>query len=236
MDLETSKDKFIHTLSDYRIDEIENIIKICSALSIPKKILCVVIYNFYLARSILWVEPDDIVLYTSIIDISYKEMDGCKSQEIILQKCLLHFLIDATDEELELYKEHICEFQLNFLYLTKCDLTPPNPYDEIEKIYNQHEITKELQETTTTFLNDLAFFMPSVLYFTPYECACACIYLTFLLKQKDFYTFIKQNEEEKDTDKFFENTFDLNNETVLAVNFLSNELLVFYEKNCEYKK
>lgn len=231
MDLNTSIDDFIAFKKQYRFDEIENLVKICHSLNVPQKIIGAVTYNFYCARDILWFEPDDVVFYTAIIDLAYKEMDSNKSLDSIIEKCLSHFFIDTTDEELSWYKENIADLQLDFLYRVKCDLDVPKPRELLEKIYKKKKISKPCMEFTSGFLNDTTTYLPCSLFFTPEECTLACIYLATLTNHVDFYGEKYKNEIAKEHKSIFINEFEVEKDTMEAVEFLIEEFVDFYEVN-----
>ena len=228
MNLEKSKNSFEMLLRDYRIVEVENIIKICKMLKMPQKILTATLYNFYYGRYVLWFEPDDIVFYSSLIDLSYKMMEVNKSQDQIIHTTSSFFHIDISDNSLiDKYKKAINDLQINFLFETRCDLFPPLLHDLLIEKCMKYKLSRKTKELSWVFLNDLVSFLPSALFFTPEECVYTSIFLAVSINYSEFFDDVSNIR--NSYDDLFKSKIDLSDEMMATIIYLSSNLLNRYE-------
>lgn len=224
--LEESLEQYSKLKVDYTFDEIEELFGICKKLGMHQKIIGATFYNFYRGRSCLQLEPDEIVHYSSIIDLAFKMMETSKTLESIIQKCADAFYITIDVETMATYLEIVELSQNMYLFTTFCDLEAPKAHDIIHDLCISNKIPADYLDIAMIYLNDMTIMLPCALYFTQEECAFAALYLLSLYDPKSFFEI---DVIPLDPEQSFQIRFNISADVLKVVLFIAEEVIQLYE-------
>lgn len=230
METNQTFDLFLKIKKDCTIHEINNLLNICKKLNMGQKVITVTFYNLYNARTNLSIEPDDVILYSTIIDMAFKMSDISRPIETIVNQIAEHFNQPVNKSDMKVYLETIYISQLNYLIESSCDIIPPSPHDQLVNVFRQNKFPSEMYEQSWIFLNDLIVYTPAIFIFSETECIYSAIYMAFLLTYGNDTSSISETTSLESCEADFKLKFKLSDNNVTTIHFLSDQLVSIYEQ------
>lgn len=230
MEVNQTFDSFLKIKKDCTMHEINSLLNICKKLNMGQKVISVVFYNFYNARSNLSIEPDDVILYSTIIDMAFKMVDVSRPIEPIINQVAEYFNQSINESDMKLYLETIYISQLNYLIESSCDIVPPFPYNQFIDVFRQNKFPTEIYEQSWIFLNDLIVYTPAIFIFSETECIYSAIYIAFLLIYGSNTSGETEVQNLASCEANFKIKFKLSEDDTAVIYFLSDQLVSIYEQ------
>lgn len=155
---------------------------ICKALYLPQKTLAISYYNFFAAKAECKIEPDDVVLVTSSIDLACKICETIRPVEKILKLTADMYAIEIGKDLVEMYIHSINITEVEISIVLDFNFGIADIYAKLEKICKEKKLDSAISRRCWVFLNDIMT-TPLSLYYTIEEILSCTIFITFVIAE-----------------------------------------------------
>ncbi|KAM0681553.1 hypothetical protein GINT2_000066 [Glugoides intestinalis] len=196
---------------------------ICKTLCLPQKTLSISYYNFFAAKAECKIEPDDVVLVTSAIDLACKLCETIRSVEKILKLTAGMYAIEIEKDLVSMYVNSINITEVEISIVLDFNFGIADIYTKLEKICKERKLDSIISRRCWIFLNDIME-TPLSLYYTIEEILSCTIFINFVIEEA------KKSDELNDEDIYnaFVKAYGFTNLTFECTSSLCIEVLNIY--------
>lgn len=201
------------------------IARICTLLSLPQKTIAVSYYNFFAVKSKSKIEPDDVTLVSSAVDLSCKMCETIRATDKIIRLTAEFYLIDITEPDImQLYIAAVGKTEIEILYFIDFNFEMTEIYVNLERICRERDRSPLFRKRCWILLNDILS-TPISIYFTIDELLACTLFINFVVER-----FKPQNYTENDAMySHFISTFDeFSNVTLECIDLMFDEVMSLY--------
>lgn len=157
--------------------------RICSILGLPQKTIAVSYYNFFAAKTKCKIEPDDVTLVSSAIDLSCKMCETIRTTEKIIKMTAELYSIDTVDSDImQLYITAVGKTEIEMLHFIDFNFDITEIYVHLERICKDKEQTPLFSKRCWILLNDMLS-TPISIYFTVEEILASTLFINFVIEK-----------------------------------------------------
>lgn len=198
--------------------------KICKDLCLPQKTISISFYLFYAAKDKIPIEPDDIVLIASCINLSCKMCETHRRLEVIFEAACRYYSVVTEKSIIDQYFDCIGKTEIEISLILDFDYRMSEIYIKLSAICSATEENVEFITKSWIVLNDLMI-TPLCIYFTIPELLSAALFMTYLFELK------KENKKFRDLKELFKSFTEshyIECDSFPIISYLTNEMANIY--------
>lgn len=229
--------KYVETLTQDK--ELINLERICKFLRIKQQSIAVVFYLFYIIKSKLQIEPEDIVVQCASIMLACKMESIHRPTDKIMKYAFLLNNIELENDLKEYYLDCIMKTEIEISIALDFNLEPPCFYKVMENTYEKIKTHMSSIKLGLIILNDIIT-KPVCVVFEIEEIVLSCFFIAYLselektndeeIASKCVEERIEIKSDEEIASKFLEK-INMNNINVDAIVFIASEIYKMYKIN-----
>lgn len=201
-----------------------SLIHISKELVLPQKTLSVAFHLLYVSKDELGIEPDDIILFTAIVNLSTKISETSRPLEIIFKTVCNCFRIDVPDSIKSNYYDSIAKTEIDICIIIDFNFEMSELYTKLEMACKKHKFDQSFSKRAWIFLNDIMS-TPLSAFFTTNEIITAALFLSYTLSYSSKSKEIISN---KQLFSMFLDVCSSECKTFLAIEHIADEIITLY--------
>lgn len=196
---------------------------VCKALSLPQKTLAVSNYIFFAAKAESKIEPDDVVLVSSVVSLACKACETLRPLEKILQLVSKQYSVEISQSIAELYVTSINKTEIELSTVLDFNFEVSEIYAKLEKLCKEKRFDSIFSRRCWIVLNDIMS-TPLSIYFTVDELLTCAIFVNHAANE------IKDGKIMSDAEMYeaFAEKYGFATVSFDCIRFMSGELLELY--------
>lgn len=225
MILQLSFNSFLKANYEVSPEDLKMISKICKAIRLPQKTLSLSFYLFFAAKmDNNFIEPDDLTLMTSVIDLACKTCETPRSPDKILDLIANSLTIELFPELTKMYKDAINKTELDICKIIDFRFEITEIYQKLQLMCTTYKIDPISSRRCWIVLNDIMK-TPMCIYFTIEEILAAATFTIFVAKEYTRQNLIISNEELYYN---FCKEYEIKNISLECMKFMYNQIMIMY--------
>ncbi|ELA42837.1 uncharacterized protein VICG_00152 [Vittaforma corneae ATCC 50505] len=204
-------------------DDMLAISDICKALHLPQKTLAISNHIFFAAKAESKIEPDDVVLISSVINLACKICETLRPLEKIMHLASKHYSIEIDQSIMELYTTSINKTEIELSVVLDFNFEISEIYTRLERLCKEKQFDSVFSRRCWIMLNDIMQ-TPLSIYFTIDELLTCTIFTNYVASE------LKNEKTMDDVEMYeiFSEKYKLTTASFSCIEFMSNKLLELY--------
>lgn len=155
---------------------------ICKALFLPQRSSSISYYLFFAEKAECKIEPDDIVLVSSVISLACKLCETYRPLEKILKTTADYYAVSLDAGILELYSTSINKTEIELSIILDFNFEISEIYTHLENCCKEKQVDSVFSRRCWIMLNDIMT-TPLPIYFTIDELLASLFFINFLASE-----------------------------------------------------
>lgn len=213
--------------------EAECLAKTAKMLHLPQKTLATALHAFFVAKSAIKIEPDDIVLQCACICLACRMCETHRPAEHILDCASHQHAVEIPAELKAMYMECISKTEVDVCITLDFELEAPDFYGHLESICKSHGLDTNYSRRCWIFLNDILM-RPVSVFFTVPEIVYSCLLTEYVARKYNDGNGEESMEEGQIADnrhiiQAFADWLNIEAADACVLEFILSEILSIYE-------
>lgn len=205
--------------------DLHYISKICSMLGLPQKTVAVSYYNFFAAKSKCRIEPDDVTLISSVVDLSCKMCETIRATDKIIKLTAELYSIDTIEPDImQLYIPAVGKTEIEILYFIDFNFEITDIYVNLERICKEREQSPLFSKRCWVLLNDVLS-TPISIYFTIDEILACTVFINFVIEKYKLQSYTENDAIYK---SFIATFAEFSNISLECIDLMFVEIMALY--------
>lgn len=159
------------------------LLSICRTLYLPQRTLAISLHIYFVAKSESKLEPDDVVLMSSAIDLACKICETQRPIEKILHLAGKNYNIEIEHEIVDLYIVSINKTEIEMAAILDFNFEITEIYNKLERMCKENQFDSLLRKRCWITLNDIMS-IPSSIRYSINEIITCTIFINYCVSYK----------------------------------------------------